>query len=91
MLAKLGMDVTGIDLISKATELAKNAEKESLNISFKVMKAEDINFNANSFDKIISITVMQHILNDDLFEKTFHKFNTQLKDNGLLILMNCIK
>ena len=87
-LAKLEMNVTGIDLISKAIDIAKkNAAKESLNISFKVMKAEDINFNANSFDKIISITVMQHILNDDLFEKTLHKFNTQLKDNGLLILM----
>ena len=41
----------------------------------------------NGFDKIISITVMQHILNDNLFKKTLHRFNSQLKYNGLLILM----
>lgn len=87
-LAKLGMDVTGIDIISKAIDIAKkNAAKASLNISFKEMKAEDIDFKPNSFDKIISITVMQHILHDDLFIKTLHKYNNQLKQNGLLILM----
>ena len=87
-LAKLGMDVTGIDIIAKAIDTAKkNAAKASLNISFKAMKVEDINFNPNSFDKIISITVMQHILNDDIFKKTLRKFNTQLKHNGSLILM----
>ena len=87
-LAKLGMDITGIDIISKAIEIAKkNAAKESLKISFKTMKVEDIDFKPNSFDKIISITVMQHILNDNLFKKTLHRFNSQLKYNGLLILM----
>lgn len=87
-LAKLGMDVTGIDIISKAIEIAKkNAAKASLQISFKAMKVEDIGFKPNSFDKIISITVMQHILNDNLFKKTLHKFNSQLKYDGLLILM----
>tara|TARA_X000001036_G_C20653112_1_gene795830 strand:+ start:976 stop:1734 length:759 start_codon:yes stop_codon:yes gene_type:complete len=87
-LAKLGMDVTGIDIISEAIDIAKkNAAKASLNISFKEMKAEDIDFKPNSFDKIISITVMQHILHDDLFIKTLYKYNNQLKQNGLLILM----
>ena len=82
------MDITGIDIISKAIEIAKkNAAKESLKISFKTMKVEDIDFKPNSFDKIISITVMQHILNDNLFKKTLHRFNSQLKYNGLLILM----
>ena len=87
-LAKMGMKVTGIDLIKEAIETAKkNAEKASVEILFKAMKVEDIDFKDNKFDKIISITVMQHILEDNLFLIALKKFQKQLKEGGKLILM----
>tara|TARA_B110000037_G_C17049869_1_gene477259 strand:- start:288 stop:1049 length:762 start_codon:yes stop_codon:yes gene_type:complete len=87
-LAKNGMEVTGIDLISAAIETAKKvAEKESIQIEFKEMKLEDIDFKENKFNKIVSITVMQHLLDDNLFLTTLKKFKKQLKNEGELILI----
>ena len=87
-LAKMGLKVTGIDLIKEAIEVAKiNADKESVIVEFKTIKVEDINFTKNKFDKIISITVMQHILEDNLFLVALNKFQSQLKKGGKLILI----
>lgn len=87
-LAKLGANVIGIDIISKAIQLAKKkSEGQSLNISFKEMSVHELNFGNNFFDKIISITVMQHILDDKLFKMSLNKMNKQLKSNGELIFI----
>ena len=87
-LAQMGMKVIGIDLISEAIEMAKkNAEKASVKILFKNKKIEDVDFKENKFDKIISITVMQHLLQDNLFLITLKKYQKQLKKKGELIMI----
>lgn len=87
-LAKMGMKVIGIDIISEAIETAKkSAKKESIQIKFKTMKIEDVDFKNGYFNKIISVTVMQHLLDDKIFLKTLKKFQKQLKNDGELILI----
>ena len=87
-LAKMGLKVTGIDIIKEAIEVAKlNAKEASVDIEFKSIKVEDINFAQNKFDKIISITVMQHILEDKFFLIALKKFQRQLKSKGKLVLI----
>ena len=87
-LAKKKMDVTGIDNIEDAITMAKeNAKKLSLNINFYKMSIEESNFRDKKFDKIISVTVMQHILDDIIFSKALKNIYRQLKFNGKLILI----
>lgn len=87
-LARLGAEVIGIDIISEAIKMAKkNAQTQSLNASFQEMSLDQINFKNNSFDKIISITVMQHILDDQSYKSSIKKMFNQLKKNGELILI----
>ena len=70
------MIVTGIDIIEDAIEVAKiNAAKESLLITFENVSVENSSFGDQEFDKIISITVLQHIINDSIFlNLKSHKF-----------------
>ena len=87
-LAKLGLEVIGIDLINEAIKKAKKkASSESLNIKFFQGRIEDINFKKNFFDKILSVTVLQHIIDDKNYFKTLKKFYSQLNEKGLLILV----
>lgn len=87
-LAKKKMNVTGIDIIEDAIKMAKeNAKKLSLDIKFYKMNVEQSNFKDKKFDKIISITVLQHILNDITFSKALKNICRQLKFNGKLILI----
>jgi len=87
-LAKLGMIVTGIDIIDEAIKVAKNnAKKAFLKINFQKIQVENLDFGNNKFDKIISITVLQHILNDRSYLKSLKNFNRQLKGKGELIMI----
>ena len=87
-LAKKKMIVTGIDIIEKAIEVAKlNATKASLVINFEKVSVEDASFEDQEFDKIISITVLQHIISDKSFLKALENISRQLKDNGRLIMI----
>ena len=87
-LAKKKMIVTGIDIIEKAIEVAKlNAAKASLVVNFEKVSVEDASFEDQEFDKIISITVLQHIISDKSFLKALESISRQLKDNGRLIMI----
>lgn len=87
-LAKKKMVVTGIDIIEEAIEVAKiNAAKESLPITFENVNVENSSFGDQEFDKIISITVLQHIINDSIFLKALVNIRRQLKDNGKFIMI----
>lgn len=87
-LAKKDMIVTGIDIIEEAIIMAKKkAKKASLDINFYKISIEESNFQDQEFDKIISITVLQHLLNDVSFSKAIKNISRQLKSNGKLILL----
>ena len=87
-LANKKMIVTGIDIIEKAIEVAKmNAAKASLSITFENVSVENSSFEDQEFDKIISITVLQHIISDSTFSEALVNISRQLNDNGKLIMI----
>lgn len=86
MLAKYVKKGVGIDILEhcikdanlKATEL-----KGKMNTEFHCQKLEEIKFPENSFDKIVSFSVIEHIPNYiEIFEETYNI----LKPGGQLII-----
>lgn len=79
--------VTGIDIskvgIVQATEKAK---KERLDIDFKVMNAEDLEFADNSFDLICGTAILHHLNLD----KAFLELSRVLEPNGKAIFFEAL-
>jgi ubiquinone/menaquinone biosynthesis C-methylase UbiE len=87
-LAKMGLDVTGIDISSQAIKEAKKiAFDNNVQIRYLAKKAEDIEFGDEKFDIILSVTVLQHILDDKLYSKSLRKFHKYLEEGGKLVLI----
>lgn len=87
-LAKKNMNVTGIDIVKDAIEIAKkNASNESLKINFYNVGIENASFKDREFDKIISITVLQHIMNDKKYLKSLINIKRQLKKDGKFLMI----
>lgn len=81
----LGAEVIGIDISEKVINIAKSYKN---NITYHAVKAEDMNFHKNSFDVIISITVLQHILDNKKFEKAVKKISDSVKKEGLVFIID---
>lgn len=63
-LAKNGALITGIDISPGMIDLAKkNAEFNNISasINFKVMSAQDMSFNENTFDYVVSLVGLHHL------------------------------
>lgn len=59
LFAKSGFEVTSVDIVPKAVELAKaNAEKARVEIDFKVANAEKLPFDDTSFGAIFTLSVL---------------------------------
>lgn len=87
-LAALGHKVVGVDISPDAIKIAKDISiDKNLDTRFYVMSGEEINFRAKSFDMIMSVTVMQHIMDDKLFLKTIENYYRALKDEGLVVII----
>ncbi len=83
-LAKLGCDVTGVDISGEMVKIAeKKAKSENLEINFHLMDVCSLNFNDNTFDAVISITALE------FFEKPFDAIDEMfrvLKKEGHLLI-----
>ena len=83
-LARLGFSVTGIDLsenmISQASE---NAKKNALAIDFKIQDAEDLQFNDNTFDVVVSRNLLWTL--PDPY-KAVKEWRRILKPGGTLVI-----
>lgn len=81
-MAKKGVDAVGLDMtqsrISYARSLAKNAS-----VTFIVGSAEDLPFRESSFDKMICVSAIEHIEDD---EAVLNEMNRVLRGNGTLII-----
>ena len=74
--------VTGIDSSKNMIKVAKqNAPKAN----FKVMDMRSLDFSDNSFNAIICLATLIHV-DDDTAVKILEKFDSMLKDNGLIII-----
>jgi len=82
----LGFKIYGFDISSKAIELAKK-NKGKRKIEFFYSKAVDIKFEKNYFDVIVSVTVLQHILDKKEFEKSLKKLIDITKKGGEIFLI----
>lgn len=82
-LAKLNfnLDILGIDLSSKMVDIAReNAKRaKAKNVAFEVADANELPYENNSFDFILSTGALHHWHN---VKKVFHNIKSILKENG---------
>lgn len=79
-------NVLAFDISSSVIKIAQQKHGKNKNINF--ICAKDINeagFGNNTFDIILSVTVIDHIMNDIKLIDTLNHFHSILKDNGLII------
>jgi len=84
-LAKNGAIVTSIDI---SQELIKGcryrAKKNKLDVAFYVMDAEDLKFNAHTFDIIVGTRTLHHLQNIDKFIRNAYRC---LKKDGFILFV----
>jgi len=76
MLSKAGASVTGVDFSPEMVEVAQNRYP---NIPFKHADAEDLPFEAESFDAVVANFVVHHLARPDT---VFREVNRVLKPGG---------
>ena len=82
-LSRLGANVTGIDASYKNIEVAKiHAKKNSLKITYLNTSPEQNNIK-EKFDVVLSLEVVEHVENLDLFLKSAEEL---LNKNGILFI-----
>ena len=90
-LAKLGHIVFGTDVSSESINNAKKyAKKNKAKVEFAAMPAQKLKVkkkDQGKFDLALSITVLQHVVNNKDWEEAFRRINKILKKNGLLFLI----
>ena len=85
LLAKMGHEVTAIDYTENMlTEARKNAEHYGVQVHFQQMDAQQLEFEDNSFDLVISRNVLWNLENP---EQAYKEWFRVLKPGG--ILLNC--
>jgi 2-polyprenyl-3-methyl-5-hydroxy-6-metoxy-1,4-benzoquinol methylase len=86
-LAARGMEVTGIDLSQRMLERAiERAQERRLPCEFVKADANELRLNRR-FDLILSVTVLQHIVDPDQAARTIATLAGHLAANGELVLL----
>jgi len=83
-MARLGAKVTAIDASQKNIAVASlHAEKMGLDIDYRCTTAEELAAGGASFDVVLSLEIVEHVADIDLFIKSASEL---LKPNGIIIL-----
>ena len=83
-MARLGAEVTGIDVTAPAISAAKiHAESMQLAIDYQVITAEDLAASGAKFDVIYASEVIEHVADRPLFIKAIA---TMLAPNGVVVI-----
>ena len=83
-MARLGAEVTGIDVTAPAISAAKiHAESMQLAIDYQVITAEDLAASGVKFDVIYASEVIEHVADRPLFIKAIA---TMLAPNGVVVI-----
>jgi 2-polyprenyl-3-methyl-5-hydroxy-6-metoxy-1,4-benzoquinol methylase len=90
--AQLGASVTGCDISEEMVRIAKERAAElSLNVDFRVQPIEELNKELeNSFDLVISIGVLQHIVSQEKFLIACRKLVQMAKPDGKILLVEYV-
>lgn len=88
-LARKGTNVIGIDL---SREMLKHAKKQIskekvTNVDLVVASAQNLPFVLEKFDNILSVTVLQHIVNSSEFKLSVSEIIRTVKSGGKIILL----
>ncbi len=87
-LAKMGMDVTATDISKEMVKIAKtNAKREKVKIGFQVTGADEINSRKNYYDYALSVTVLQHIIDESKRIRAIENLAKSVKKGGRIILL----
>ena len=83
-LARLGYEVTGVDLSDKMVETARaHAAREGLDIDFRTGDAENLDFEDGHFDLVVSRNLLWTLVHPDNAVTQWHRV---LKPQGKIIL-----
>lgn len=83
-LAKLGCDVTGIDISEKMLDIARsNAEKTGVSIDFRHMDVSNIQLQSAVFDGVISMAAFEFVENP---LDAYSCMLSVLKTNGIMVI-----
>lgn len=85
MFAKMGANVTGIDISEKAIETARENAK-GFPCNFLVTSIAEMDLFPETFDIVLSITVLQHISDEEL-SMSVRKIVNSLKINGFIYIL----
>tara|TARA_Y100001970_G_scaffold276097_1_gene378308 strand:+ start:9500 stop:10243 length:744 start_codon:yes stop_codon:yes gene_type:complete len=67
-LARMGAEVTGIDASDRNISVAQiHANQNGLDIDYRSTTVEDLTITGETFDAVISLEVVEHVANVDLF------------------------
>ena len=79
---KKNFNVIGVD---SSENMINVAMKNAPEANFKVMDMRNLNFSDNSFNAIICLATLIHV-DDNTAVKILEKFDSMLRDNGLIII-----
>lgn len=80
--------VCGVDISPKVIEMARNRFKAyGYRVSLEAKSLQNIELPKNTFDLITSVTVLQHIVDNDEVVGVLRKLSKSLKDGGYMVLL----
>jgi len=79
--------IVGIDISTSMIYNAKKKEYGNVNLDFIIGSVTDMPIRSNSIDLIWCVTVLQHIIKGDDFERSVEGFIRVLKGNGLVVVL----
>lgn len=87
-LAKKGLIVSACDISQVLINIAEQkAKKSEVDIDFFCLSVKDILFPPNTFDIVISVTVLQHITDIYDFKQSLKKISNVVKKDGIIAII----
>lgn len=72
-LQKRGFYVIGMDISKEVIKLARERFSRNENVELFCCRIEDMNYPSDSFDLVTSVTVLQHIIDNESFASAVKK------------------
>lgn len=88
-LAQSGHDVVGLDLSSiMVQEARRRAHEEAVDARCRFLTADSADIPLQKrFDRILAVTVLQHLLDPERFRASLEQLRDRLADDGLVVLL----